>query len=151
MEERRLPVANLRGRGKRFGSATCRMGHDFLSTSWRLVELAALVFVLSTTALNCMYVEDVKAFARHDSGGFATKDFSDVPSCVEGRLLLAERIETSDQIIYKTDSGPMRTFSELEEEEKVKEDRAWQMLDRIEIYPIQPVKPRRNHERDSRQ
>jgi len=49
--------------------------------------------------------------------------------------LPADRIETSDQIEYRTEPGNMKTPYELQREEKEKEERSWQMLDNMVIVP----------------
>ncbi|MFZ2448136.1 MAG: hypothetical protein WAW37_17400 [Syntrophobacteraceae bacterium] len=59
-----------------------------------------------------------------------------------GVLLLAKMVEKEDQIIYRTDFGELRHPDQAQRDEKEKEDRAWQMLDRMEIYQYRGRPPR---------
>ena len=50
------------------------------------------------------------------------------------RLLLADRTETKDRIIYGTDPEMERATDEQQREEKEKEEKAWNMLQHMNIY-----------------
>ena len=49
------------------------------------------------------------------------------------RLLLADRIDTKDRIIYGTDPEMERTMEEQAREEKEKERQAWNMLQHMNL------------------
>ncbi|MEN6439358.1 MAG: hypothetical protein ABFD97_12350 [Syntrophobacter sp.] len=70
------------------------------------------------------------------------------PRC---RLLLADKIETRDQIEYTTDPEATRAFEDARRHEMEKEDRAWKMLDDMQIYHLPRDKSHRNTNEDRRQ
>ena len=49
------------------------------------------------------------------------------------RLLLADRTDTKDPIIYGTDPDMERAMEEQAREEKEKEEKAWKMLEHMDI------------------
>ena len=51
-----------------------------------------------------------------------------------GNLILADRAEKKDRVLYGTDSDPAYSQEEQQREEKEKEDRSWQMLERMNLY-----------------
>ena len=117
------------------------------SVPCRLIRMALLSCGLAIIA--CINVpEGQAALSQQNISPLAEQHLHTLSNGSPRGLLLAERVETRDQIIYKTDSGAGKTFQELEREEKEKEDRSWQMLENIEIYPSRPVKPRGNSARD---
>ncbi len=50
------------------------------------------------------------------------------------RQLMADRTETKDRIIYGTDPEMERAMEQQEREEKEKEEKAWNMLQHMNIY-----------------
>lgn len=50
------------------------------------------------------------------------------------RQLMADRTETKDRIIYGTDPEMERAMDEQQREEKEKEEKAWNMLQHMNIY-----------------
>jgi hypothetical protein len=62
------------------------------------------------------------------------------PASVPCPFRLASRTETDDYVQYGTDAEPIPTPHELQEEEKQKEERSWQMLERMEVYKPLPGK-----------
>ena len=50
------------------------------------------------------------------------------------RLLLADRYNTQDRIIYSTDPDMERAMEEEAREQKEKEDKSWEMLQRMYLY-----------------
>ncbi len=50
------------------------------------------------------------------------------------RQLMADRTDTNDRIIYGTDPEMDRAMDEQQREEKEKEEKAWQMLQHMNIY-----------------
>ncbi len=50
------------------------------------------------------------------------------------RLLIADRIDTQDGIIYSTDPDMDRAMEEQEKLEKEKEEKSWEMLQNMNIY-----------------
>ena len=52
--------------------------------------------------------------------------------------LLAKMVDKDDHILYRTDSEELKSSRELAIEEKEKQERAWQMLERTEIYNFPP-------------
>ncbi|MFZ0931689.1 MAG: hypothetical protein WAN11_24030 [Syntrophobacteraceae bacterium] len=62
------------------------------------------------------------------------------------RLLLADRTDTKDSITYGTDPDMERAMEEQAREEKEKEDKAWNMLQHMQLYkdngkPSRPAQP----------
>jgi hypothetical protein len=51
-----------------------------------------------------------------------------------GNMILADRSEKKDRVLYGTDSDPAFSQEEQEREEKEKEDRSWRMLERMNLY-----------------
>jgi len=51
-----------------------------------------------------------------------------------GNMILADRTEKKDRVLYGTDSDPAYSQEEQEREEKEKEDRSWRMLERMNLY-----------------
>jgi hypothetical protein len=58
------------------------------------------------------------------------------------RLLLADRTDTKDSIIYGTDPDMERAMEEQAREEKEKEDKAWNMLQHMQLYKDDRKPPR---------
>lgn len=58
------------------------------------------------------------------------------------RLLLADRTDTKDSIIYGTDPDMERAMEEQAREEKEKEDKAWNMLQHMQLYNEDRKPPR---------
>jgi len=58
-------------------------------------------------------------------------------------LLLSDRTETPDRVIYGTDPDMERAMDDQIREEKEKEDKAWKMLQNMNIYQG-PRKPRKD-------
>jgi hypothetical protein len=56
--------------------------------------------------------------------------------------LMADRTETKDRIIYGTDPEMERAMEEQQREEKEKEEKAWNMLQHMNIYKDNEKKPR---------
>ncbi len=52
----------------------------------------------------------------------------------DSRLLIAERTDMEDRITYGTDPEMERAMAEQERHEKEKEEKAWQMLQNMNIY-----------------
>jgi hypothetical protein len=62
------------------------------------------------------------------------------------RLLLADRTDTKEHIIYGTDPDMERAMEEQAREEKEKEDKSWNMLQHLYLYkdvgkPARPAQP----------
>ncbi|MGA3113135.1 MAG: hypothetical protein ABSF90_01745 [Syntrophobacteraceae bacterium] len=62
------------------------------------------------------------------------------------RLLLADRTDTKDSITYGTDPDMERAMEEQARAEKEKEDKAWNMLQHMQLYkdngrPPRPAQP----------
>jgi hypothetical protein len=63
-------------------------------------------------------------------------------------LLIADRVDTQDRVIYTTDPEMERAMQEQERLEKEKEEKAWQMLQNMNIY-TGGKKPRGSTQSDS--
>jgi len=57
------------------------------------------------------------------------------------RQLMADRADTKDRIIYSTDPEMERAMEEQEREEKEKEEKAWNMLQHMNLYKDSGKKP----------
>ena len=57
------------------------------------------------------------------------------------RQLMADRTDTNDRIIYGTDPEMDRAMDEQQREEKEKEEKAWNMLQHMNIYKDSGKKP----------
>jgi hypothetical protein len=60
------------------------------------------------------------------------------------RLLLSDRVETGERIIYGTDPEMERAMDEQIQEEKEKEEKAWKMLQQMNV--SKEEKKRRRHD-----
>jgi hypothetical protein len=49
-------------------------------------------------------------------------------------LILADRVEKEDRVLYGTDSDPAYSQEEQEKEEKKKEEKSWRMLEHMNLY-----------------
>jgi len=64
-------------------------------------------------------------------------------------VLLAKMVEKEDYFLYRTDTPDQKSPQDLANEEKEKQERSWQLLERTEIYqdipnpPPPPKDPRR--------
>jgi hypothetical protein len=65
---------------------------------------------------------------------FPTSAFVTGSNASSAYLILADRSEKEDRVVYGTDSDPAYSQEEQEREEKEKEDRSWQMLERMNLY-----------------
>lgn len=60
----------------------------------------------------------------------------------EGRVtVLAKMVEKDEYFLYRTDTAEQKSPQDLAGEEKEKEERSWQMLERTEIYQNIPNPP----------
>ncbi len=82
----------------------------------------------------------VLAFGRADTAfGSGAAGSSSKTQTLENRTspprqLMADRTDTKDRIIYGTDPEMDRAMDEQQREEKEKEEKAWQMLQHMNIY-----------------
>jgi hypothetical protein len=49
-------------------------------------------------------------------------------------IILADRVEKEDRVVYGTDSDPAYSQEEQEKEEKKKEEKSWRMLEHMNLY-----------------
>jgi len=61
------------------------------------------------------------------------------------RQLMADRTDTNDRIIYGTDPEMDRAMDEQQREEKEKEEKAWQMLQHMNLYNDNGRRPHSAH------
>ena len=65
---------------------------------------------------------------------FPESSFTRSSHANSANLILADRVEKEDSVLYGTDSDPAFSQEEQEREEKLKEEKAWQMLDNMNVY-----------------
>jgi hypothetical protein len=59
---------------------------------------------------------------------------ADDSGAMRSGLILADRAEKEDRVTYGTDPDPAFSQQEQEKEEQEKEDRAWRMLEHMNLY-----------------
>lgn len=88
----------------------------------------------------------VRPFFAGSTGGRLSEVHK--PRC---RFLLADKIETRDQIEYTTDPETARASENARRRELEKEERSWKMLDDMQIYQFPREKSQRRSNENRRQ
>jgi hypothetical protein len=72
-----------------------------------------------------------------------------VPVGNQSKMILTDRVEKEDRVLYGTDSDPAFSQAEQEREEKIKEEKSWRMLENMNIYQNngKKVPPRRSDDK----
>jgi hypothetical protein len=79
--------------------------------------------------------------SNSDAAGSLSKTQTLENRTSQPRQLMADRTETKDRIIYGTDPEMERAMEEQQREEKEKEEKAWNMLQHMNIYKDNGRKP----------
>ncbi len=99
----------------------------------------AILFLIAASALAASTCSQACVQSRAAGPAFARSLTAGAEKA--SPVLLAKMIEKDDQIIYRTDSEGQKSSRELEREEKEKQERSWQMLERTEIYNYPQQRP----------
>ncbi len=137
----------------RQSSATARSIRDvvFLSLAVALVAVTGVAKAdaapsVSANRNRIVFDSPVQPFFADPTGGRLSEVHE--PCC---RFLLADKIETRDQIEYTTDPETARASENARRRELEKEERSWKMLDDMQIYQFPREKSLRKSNENRRQ